>query len=287
MSGRYAAPRRGGPWPVAAWLMVPVSLGALAVAVLIGALSPVLVLDLLSLWPVAAAGVLLLIPAFFFRKSHPRLIAVPALVVLTWVLLGAAAHVSGWAPLPSGSAGLTGPPVSTSLARLTVSLPAGEVRVGSGAAEAFTVQPIPTGGDVGAPQSVERVASGELQVVLEERPDDPWFRFGGWEIAVSAQPSWAFDIEGATVDIDLSSLTVRAVAVTGDGTVRLGAGTGRVQLSGDLTVVLAAGAPARVEGTASVPVDWAEVDGAPTAPADGDGWTLAVEDGSSVTVRYP
>ena len=287
MSGRYAAPRRGGPWPVAAWLMIPVALGGLAVAILIGALSPVIVLDLLSLWPVAAGGLLLLIPAFFFRKSHPRLIAVPALVVLTWLLLGTAAHLSGWSALPSGSAGLTGPPVSTSLARLTVALPAGEVRVGPGGDEAFTVEPITTGGDVGAPQSVERVASGELQIVLEERSDDPWFRFGGWEVAVSTQPSWAFEVRGATVDLDLVSVQVRAVAVTADGTVRLGAGTGRVQLTGDLTVVLPSGAPARLEGTASVPADWTEVDGSPTAPAGGDGWTLVVGDGSAVTVRYP
>lgn len=287
MSGRYAAPRRGGPWPLAAWLMVAVVIVGLAVGILIGVFSPVLVLDLLSFWPAVAVAVILLVPAFSMRKRHPRLIAVPALIVLTWASLGTAVHLSGWPALPSGRARVVGPPVETSLARLTVALPEAELRVDGGSDAAYVVSPLRSGGGTGVPQGVDRVASDELQVVLEEQPPGPWFRFAGWRVTLSPQTAWAIEVTGGRVDLDLTDLSVRSVSVSGSGTVAVGEGSGRIRATGDLVVVVPRDAPAMVEGTASVPESWTEVDGGFAGPADGDGWIIGVPEGSNVIVRHP
>lgn len=267
--------------------MVAVAILGLGVGVLIGVFSPVLVLDLLSFWPVVALAAILLVPAILMRKRAPRLIAVPALIVLTWALLGTAIHLSGWQALPSGRAHVVGPSVETSLARLTVSLPDGELRVEAGSEEAYVVSPLRSGGEVGAPLSVDRIASGELQVVLEERPPGSWFRFAGWDVSLSPDAAWAVEVTAGELDVDLTGVPVRSVSVSGSGTVVVGEGSGRIRADGNLMVVVPRDHPAEVEGVASVPEGWTSTEGGSAGPVDGEGWTIAVPEGSTVTVRHP
>jgi hypothetical protein len=279
--------RLAGPWPLASWLMVVAAVVAVAAGVLSSAVSPVLILDLVSFWPAGILAAVPLIVAVVVRRSHPRLLAIPALVLLTWIVLGTGAHFGGWPPLPSGQAAVTGSPTSAVSGRLTARLDEGRLAVGGDGVPAYSVSPMREGGPVGAPQVVERLASAELQLVVEERPADRWFRFSGWRIDLAPDLTWALDLAAPVVAIDLRGLSVTSVGVSGSGTVRLGAGAGRLELSGDFAVEVPAGVAATVEGEAVVPGDWEKGDGGSRAPVAGEGWILAVGEGSTVTVRYP
>jgi hypothetical protein len=260
---------------------------ALAAGILSGAVAPVLVLDLVSFWPAGVLAAVLLIVAVVVRRSHPRLLAVPALVLLTWTILGTGAHLAGWSPLPSGQATVVGFPTSAVSGRLTARLDEGRLAVGGAGVAAYSVSPMRKGGPVGAPQVVERLVSAELQLVVEERPPDRWYRFSGWLIDLAPDLAWSLDLAAPAVDVDLRGVSVTSVRVAGSGTVRLGDGAGRLQVSGELVVEVPSGVPATVEGEAVVPADWAREDGRSRAPVAGEGWILVVGEGSTVTVRYP
>jgi hypothetical protein len=260
---------------------------ALATGILSDAVSPVLVLDLVSFWPAGLLAVVALAIALPLRRAHPRLIAVPALILLTWMILATGAYLAGWPLLPSGQATVVGFPVSATAGRMTVGLDRGRLVVAEGGVASYSVSPLREGGPVGAPQVVERLASGELQLVVEERPPDRWYRFSGWRVGLAPGITWTLDLEAPMVEADLRTVPVSSTRVAGSGWIRLGAGTGRVGLAGDLEVEVPPGVPVEVTGEAGVPPDWVAGDGGSRAPAEGEGWTLVVAPGSTVVVRYP
>lgn len=279
----FARPPRSA-WPTAAWLMLGFTVGVGGFAVLAGILSPALVIDLVSLWPGLAIAVVSVPIVWGARRRSHRIQAVPPLLALTWIVLATAAHLSGWALLPSSAAELVGPETMTGPVRLQVSLD-GPLVVRAGASGfLYQVRFLRLGGRVGPPVAEER--QDPVEIRIEEEDGSPWFRFSGWRTELAVEPRWDLWLDPGPGDaeVDLTGLEVERIRVGGAGTVRLGGGAGSMQVDGTYTVVVPQGVPVMVVGSAIVPDDWIASDGGWRAPVEGEGWMIEVGSGGSVAM---
>jgi hypothetical protein len=261
----------------------------LAVGVLAGIFSYGLLLDLVALWP------FLLIPLGVWayqlvrQPRRWRATALPPLLFLTWLVLAAGAHFSGWSALPSSSAELIGP-TSSGVTRAYMSIkPASWLHVeGTEAGSLYRVGFIRRGGQVGAPIATESREEDLLQVTVAEADSPLWFLYAGWIAQLSANVGWELDL-GGDIQADLRLVAVEALNASGQGMITLGAADGQavVRLDGDFEVRLPEGVPATVTGATEVPDDWVAVEGGYRSPTAGEGWQISTVGGGSLIISQP
>lgn len=263
------------------WLATGAVLIAIVAAGLLGWMSPVAVLDIISLWPVPA---IVLLPAAVI--SIRRRAAAPLLLSLTsFLVLAVGVHYSEWQALPSASADIArvvGP--QPEVATLSIDLDQGELLVAAGSGS-YRIKPIRSGGDLGPPAVVESGLPDTLKLEVVERSSNEWFRFSGWAIGLGTGMRWDLALAAPLLTVDFEGIRVGTAQLSGDGTVRLPAGgEGGLVLVGDFAVSLGAGAAAEVVGEAVVPADWSPTDDGYQSPGGGGGWVITVEPGSVVSV---
>jgi hypothetical protein len=266
-----------------------VSLAGIAAGVGSQILSRSLVLDLLSLWPVPL-GALVMAGVLVRRGGFKnRLMAVPGLLVFTWILLTVSLHLSGAAWLPSAAAVVDGPSAAgVSTASMEVDLGGGTLRLTTGEPTVlYRVGPILRGGTTGAPEVLEQTDGSAVNTVVVGRNDSAWFRFLGWSLRLSDVPAWQVEVTAGHILATLGGAEPSDVTLSApDIDVTLGPrthasslvldGTAKVHVPPDLPVV--------VTGSATVPDGWQATGDGFRSPAGDGGWTIAVADGSSVTV---
>jgi predicted sugar kinase len=263
------------------WLATGAVLTAIVAAGLLGWMSPVAVLDIISLWPVLAI-VLLPAVAFSIRRRAPA----PLLLSLTsFLVLAVGVHYSEWQALPSAAADIARvvdarPEVGT----VVIDLDEGELLVSAGSGS-YRIKPIRSGGGLGPPAAVESGLPEVLKLEVVERPTNDWFRFSGWAIGLGTGTRWDLTLAAPLLTLDFQGIRVGTAQLTGDGTVRLPAGgEGGLVLAGDFAVSLGPDADAEVVGEALVPADWAPTADGFQSPGGGGGWLITVEPGSVVSV---
>lgn len=276
-------------WPVGAWVMA----GTFPIAVTVGisatVLSPGLVLDAISLWPGVIPALIALGVVAIRKAWRTRTGALPPLLLLTWMVLAAGAHLAAWRPLPSSSAEIAGPNATADSITMTVH-PQGRLEVSvigqdQAGGPVYRIGFVRLGGGVGVPVADEVSNQTGLTVSIRDSGTTPWFRYGGWRIELAPQTQWNLslggDITGSLVGLDLASLSIE-----GSGAIRLGSAGHLVPLAvrGNLSLTIPAGAPARVVGGAQVPDDWENTPGGSTAPVPGEGWLISVADGATLVI---
>lgn len=276
MTDRGPLPGRS-PWPASAWAMVGLTLVALSVGILGSVLSPSIVLDAVAIWPFAALAV----PAFLLGLRGGRSRALAPLVLISWMLITVGLHLGGVDGLPSGAATLRPDIGAVSTARLSVAVPDLGLRIGSGD---FEIRPAPVGGRAGAPVVEQVTGSAAAAVtVTDDREASPWFRYGEYEIDLPSSSAWDLRIAVASVDLDLSGVTVSGARIeAATGRIVLGTPTqaATIRLTGAIEVSVPPDVPVRVTGTTSVPDDWQTDGDDAVSGIEGDGWTIIAESGS-------
>ena len=283
---RRAVKRPASLWVLWSWFMVAFVAVSLAAGVIGGILSPTIVLDLVSFWPLLALGVFVGVVLVPFRSRLPdRIMAIVPLRLISVVGLVVGLHITGWSQLPSSAADLTGPGADgVAEATFDTTLGHGTLTVAAGAGEPlYTVRLNRAGGPVGIPDAVER-GEDPVEVLVRERDGGRWFRTAGWSVRLHGGVRWTVDVAAPRLDVDLTAVPVASLDVAGAGTVRIGP-VPSVAANGDLTLVLPAGVGALVRGPAQVPGDWIETnDGMQSL--DGEVQIVVeVADGATVTVE--
>jgi hypothetical protein len=272
-------------WPVGAWAMSGMLPIVGAVGISANVLSPGLALDLISLWPGLVPAVIAAAIVLLRKASRRRMGALAPLLLITWMVLSASAHLSGWEALPSSSADLIGPVEAPESVTLTArSSGALEVRV-KDRGSIYRVGFLRRGGAVGVPTAEELIAPLGLTVTIADAGPTNWFRYAGWALDLAAGPRWNLSLGGVLAG-DLTGLDLGSVSLDGEGELRLGP-TDRatpVAVRGQFSLLIPADVPARVTGNAEVPAGWLSTDDGFRSPADGDGWVISAAAGSSVEI---
>ncbi|MGH8875141.1 MAG: hypothetical protein ACRDVM_07810 [Acidimicrobiia bacterium] len=271
-------------WPTWAWLMVGVVVTVLGLGVVGAILSPSLLLDAVSLWPLpaVAGGAGLVVEPF--RRRRRRLGAVLPLGLLSWLALAVATHLGGWDPLPSSSADLVGPPGNAAPEAALVATIEGDLRVTTGRDRPlYSVEPVRRGGEVGVPVADEQRPDRRLRVQISETAGGSWFRFAGWWLELSEGPAWTLEL-GGNLEADLSRLLLVGLELAGGGVVHLPppGGPVPVEVEGDFQVTVPAGAPVEVRGEAQVLDDWAPTEDGYRSPVSGEGFVITVQEGAKL-----
>jgi len=273
------------PWPIASWLMV----GFVAIAGLVGvfgdALSPTLVLDLVALWPVILLSVLAGVLAFWRRRENPRLLALPPLIMLSWMLVGTGLHLGGWDALPSAAAVVRAEMADVNQGVLTVSIRNGTLALGASEdGVLYELAPLNRGGQSPVPEVTTILEDGAARVSVAEGDPDFWFRFAGWQAQLSDTVPWTIEAGGTDIHADLSRLKITSARFVGAGEVILGGDQVELQLSGTFLVTVPSGASVAVLGSAVVPGDWEQTADGWESP-QGRGTVITVPEGASVEIR--
>lgn len=275
------SPVSAGPRPVThistlwAWLFV----GLLAVAVAIGIVgrvfSTAVVLDLVSFWPFLI--VVFLVAAAVMPRSRGRWLgSVVPLLLIGWLVTAIVLHLSGWDQLPSSAARLAGP-IHIGTADLALDVP-GLVSIGGtlSQSESYRVTPRRAGGEVGAPEALERQEETALTIGLRPTDTSAWFRSEGWDISLDSRIGWTLDVTAAEFTIDARALEVSAVVAMGNGTIFAPPPLENpvdIELRGNVTVVVTSDSIVSVIGDAAVPGGYLATD---------DGFVSAAGDPSLV-----
>lgn len=287
MTEAWGRPTSG--WPVGAWVMAATFPMAVGIGVLATVLSPGLVLDAISLWPGTVPAVVALLLVSMRKSWRRRAGALPPLLLLSWMVLAAGAHLAAWRPLPSSSAEIIGPVTSPTAISLTIH-PAGRLELSvAGASErgapAYRVGFVRLGGEVGVPAAEEITNQTGLTVAVRDSGTTPWFRYGGWRLQLAPQTQWNLsiggDITGSLVGLDLASLSVE-----GSGVIRLG-NPGHVvpvAVRGNLFLTIPESSAVQVLGSAQVPESWERTAEGATAPVPGAGWLISVAEGATLVI---
>ena len=243
----------------------------LAVAVLFavgaaynGWLMRAVLLDILSLWPGLAVSLVLLAIRSRMTKHRRTFLrqgpgAAAPFLVLTWLVIGLASHLTGWEALPSSAANLAGPPVDGEIAGAVLDLETdGQVTLDGRAGLLYEVDQMRTGGDIAPARSSEVVAGDEAVVRLTEESEPGWFGSRGWNVSISALPEWSVNIMAGSVDADLTAVRLTSLRVVADGRVRLAAAPGDVPVlvAGAVVLEIPSDASVEVTGSAQVGPGW-------------------------------
>ncbi len=269
--------------PLMPWAILALVLAGGTIAVLAGAVSPVLVLDVISLWPLLVPIVILAVVVAIRRRA----VGILPLYLASFLVLATGIHLSEWEALPS-SATDTAAPHDPDLrsGSLEISTSTGTIRVGDGnAARAYEVRPIRRGGALGAPSVLEAVNGDAMQLIVIPRDDGSWFRFAGWRVGLDPAVTWDLRLDGPALDVDLRGLATGEASLVGSGVVIMGTQSGTLNLDGNFRVVAGPAVTARLIGPASVPADWVQTDQGYSSPGNPTaGWSITVAAGSTVVV---
>ncbi|MGH8944656.1 MAG: hypothetical protein ACRDVL_00710 [Acidimicrobiia bacterium] len=284
MTHRAPGPSLGAP---KIWLLPLLLIGALAVVVWRGYLSRSLLLDFVAWWPVWLGVAVIALAVRGRRVGRVRLSGIVPLVATAAIGIFVAAHLLGWAIMPSADQVLVGPPADGIATAALSARVDGDLHVAGGAQHLYRVEPLRLGGEVGVPDADEQKV--ESAVVIQLTPEDSpgLYGFSGWDVALSPLPQWSLTLEG-DIEADLTALSLSGVRAEGSGSIALGGvdSPTPVSLFGVFSVVVASGTPIRVVGAAAVPGDWESLSDGSRSPAPGNGWVVSVADGSQVTVVY-
>ena len=290
MTGSWERPQSA--WPLGAWIMAAMLFAVVAVGVSTSVLSPGLVLDAISLWPGLVPPLIALLVVAWRKSWRRRAGAIPALLLITWLILTSAVHLSAWVALPSSSGELIGPAVEDSarieLATATIA-PRGRLVVESSAASAlYQVRFLRLGGPVGIPAAEEVTGGTGLNISVADRGTTRWFRYAGWRLLLTPETTWNLNL-GGDVSGNLRNLTLGSLTLNGSGTVALNTATRAtpVAVLGSYEIDLPAGAVAVVTGEAQVPDSWIETEDGFASGEGGDGWVISVAEGGSLRVNQP
>lgn len=281
--------RGSSPWTLWAWLMVAVAAVSIAAGVVGGILAPSIVLDVVSLWPLAVGAFLVAAALLPFRKRGPaRISAVLPLLLTTMLGSSVVLHLTGWQPLPSSSADLTGPPAAgIPDAELTVDL-TGRLSVVAGEGDLYDVRLERSGGSTGVPESLEsNFDEGPLFVVLRETDGGRWFQTSGWELSLAAESMWSLVLTSPDLQGDFSGLGLSALTVGGSGSVgvpRPGEAGLPVNVEGRFRIEVPGETRVEVIGPAMVPGGWVETIEGHQSPFDGPALVISVAEGAQVEI---
>ena len=56
--------------------------------------------------------------------------------------------------------------------------------------------------------------------------DNAWLRFAGWKVGLHPEPSWNLTLSAPEVEVDLRGIEIAGLAVTGEGSIKVGEATG-------------------------------------------------------------
>lgn len=267
------------------WLLpVGVLIGMLGVTVA-GILSRSLFLDLVAWWPVWLAAIVVALLGHGRRVGRVKVAGVVPLLATAALLVFLAGHLQGWSVMPSSSSQLIGPTAEGSTTAALTARIAGTVRIAAGADFLYEVEPVRLGGDIGVPEAVEQVEESSISILLEPPSDPGFYTFAGWDIVLSATPTWNLTLEGE-IDADLGGLQITGLVLGGDGVVRLGRALQQTPASivGEFQLIVPDGVAVRVVGVAVVPETWQQLSDGWRSPTPGDGWVISVLTGSALSV---
>ena len=278
------------PWTLWAWLMVAVVVVSVAAGVVGGILAPSVVLDVISLWPLAVGAFFVAAALLPLRKRGPaRITAVLPLLLITMLGSSVVLHLTGWEQLPSSTGDLTGPSAAgVRDAELTLDL-TGSLSISTGGGDLYAVKVERRGGATGVPEALESTfEEGPSFVVLREVDGGDWFQTSGWDLALAAGPVWSLVLDSPELDADLSGLQLKALELDGQGTVFLPR-PGEIETAATVEGVYVIHVPAEtgvvVAGVAVVPGGWAETVEGHQSPFVGPSILITVVDGARVEIR--
>jgi hypothetical protein len=273
-------------WPVGAWAMTGMLPVAAGIGISANVISPGLVLDLISLWPGLVPAAIAILVVAFTRGWRRRMGAVPPLLLITWMALGASAHFAALDPLPSSSADLIGPEESPQHVTLAAHSPGALLVRVNDRASTYRVGFVRLGGQVGIARAEEVTTPLGLTVSIGDLGTTEWFRYAGWTLDLAPNTQWNLSL-GGNLGGDLTGLDLGSVSLEGQGDLTLGATDHPVPLAvrGDFEFQIPSGVAARVVGTADVPGGWLSTADGFRSPVDGDGWVISAAPGSSVVIK--
>lgn len=275
-------------WPLGAWIMSAMLVAVLGVAISTAVLSPGLVLDAISLWPGLIPPSIAVTVVALRKAWRRRAGAIPPLLVITWLILVSASHLSGWVALPSSSGELFGPREPSQLATVMIA-PAGRLIVDASSDESlYQVRFLRLGGPVGIPAAEEVAGGAGLNISVMDLGTTPWFSYAGWRLVLGQGTTWNLNL-GGDVSGDVSALTLGSLTLNGSGTLTLGSTetSTPVAVLGSYAITLPAGVAARVAGEADVPESWIRTDDGFASGAEGEGWIISVAEGGSLLINPP
>jgi hypothetical protein len=197
------------------------------------------------------------------------------------------AHVRGWPMMPSSVERLQGSADTSVEASALSARMGGELRIrADSSGSLYTVAPLRGGGDIGIPGSVEHSQGGSVSVELIPNPDPGLYQFSGWNLTLSIKPVWNLSLRGV-IDADMTALNITSLQIEGSGSVSVGEpdGISPISVDGEFMIELPAGVPVRVVGPAEVPDGWLAFEGDIVSPSEGQGWIIAISEGSVVRIK--
>ncbi len=280
--------RPASAWPLGAWAMAGMLAIVTGVGVSASVLAPGILLDGISLWPGLVPVLVALVVTAIRKGWRRRSGAIAPLLLITWLLLVGAAHLSGWVALPSSAGELYGPTEGPELGTVSIK-PVGRLKVEAGSGEnLYQVRFLRLGGPVGAPRAEEVTSLGGVSVTVTEDPPDPWFRFAGWILRLDPGRTWNLDL-GGQLSGDLSDLVIGSLTLSGEGEVTLAQVDRPVAVSvmGSYQLVVPAGTAVTVSGPVTVPEGWVATEGGFSSGVAGEGYVIRVAAGGSLLIRVP
>lgn len=281
--------RSSSAWTLWAWLMVAVAIVSIAAGVVGGILAPSVVLDVVSLWPLAVGAFFVAVALLPLRRRGPaRISAVLPLLLITMLGTSVVLHLTAWERLPSASADVAGPrAVGVDDAELALSL-TGSLSIGAGEGDLYSVRIERSGGSTGVPEALEsNFEDGPSFVVLREIEGGRWFQTSGWELALDPGPTWSLTVDSPDLEANLTGIQLKSLSVGGAGLVA-------VPAPQELDVAVSVGGAFRVEvppetnvevfGEATVPGGWVETVDGYESPFSGPALLITVSDGAEVIV---
>jgi len=280
------------PWTLWAWLMVAVVVISIAAGVVGGILAPSVVLDVISLWPLAVGAFFVAAALLPLRKHGPaRISAVLPLLLITMLGSSVVLHLVGWEELPSSSSDLVGPlAVGVQEAELRLEL-TGRLLVTGGERDLYAVRVERRGGSTGVPEALESAfEEGPSFVVLHEVDGGRWFQTSGWELSLGPGPRWSLVLDAPDLEADLAGLQLKALKLGGNGSVSLpppGADDLMCTVQGVFVIEVPPETGVEVIGEATVPGGWVEIADGYQSPFAGPSILITVTEGARVEIRQP
>ena len=282
-------PKPSSPWTLWAWLMVAVTIVSIAAGVVGGILAPSVVLDVISLWPLAVGAFFVAAALLPLRKRGPaRVSAVLPLLLITMLGSSVVLHLTGWEELPSSSGDLVGPAAAAVQdAELVLDL-TGHLLVGAGDRDLYAVRVERRGGLTGVPEALEsNFEEGPSFVVLHEVDGGRWFQTSGWELSLGVGPTWTLVLNSPDLEADLTGLRLKALTLGGAGSASLpppGAEDLTSIVDGVFVVEVPPETGVELIGAATVPGGWVETVDGYQSPFAGPAILITVVEGARVEV---